>query len=41
MMRHADSNDSGGGRDIDRSITETGRQSARQVLHPSTIDAAA
>ena len=31
MMRHADSNESGSGRDIDRSITEAGRQAAHQV----------
>lgn len=30
-MRHADSEDSGNGRDFDRSITEAGRQAARQV----------
>ena len=31
LMRHADSEDSGNGRDFDRSITEAGRQAARQV----------
>ena len=31
MMRHADSEDSGEGRDHDRPITEAGRAAAKQV----------
>ncbi len=33
MMRHADSEESGEGRDHDRSITEAGRADAQQVSH--------